>query len=808
MALGQSSGGPDRQLSIFLSLTSPLARNAKSNKTKPKSRGHSSCGEKLEVPQRQGQASSQEGSPPEKKLGVSRGNARRVGERGAQNRGELATGGPNQVKPKETTTEVRWRKNLGFPEGTRDSSWQEERPKPKRVERPKPKRVVKRSAQTTKPKEQRQCRGGEKTWGFQTERKASRPEGRPKPRRRGAPKTEASGQEERPTNKTERTATVSRWGKNLGFPDGTQGESARGAPKTEAKRSAQNRSEWSRGAPNQQNRKNSDSGAVGKKLGVSRRNARRVGQGGAQNRGEEERPKPKRVVKRSAQPTKPKEQRQWRGGEKTWGFQTERKESRPEGRPKPRRVGKRSAQPTKSKEQRQRRGGGKTWGFHRERKASRPKGRPKPKRVAKRSARQKNRREWPRGAPNQQNRKNSDSGAVGKKLGVSRRNARRVGQRGAQNRGEKARGAPNQQNRKHSDRGAVGKKIGVSRGNTRRAGQRGAQNRDESARGAPNKQNRKNRDRGAVGKKLGVSRGNTRRVGQRGAQNRGESPRGAPNQQNRKNNDRGAVGKKLGVSRGNARRVGQRGAQNRGESPRGAPNLQNRKSQRKRCGGEKTWGFQRERKASRRNGRPKPRRVGKRSNQPTKPKEQATEVRWGENLGFPEGTQGESARGAIKKEECRQEERRTNKTQRDGDRGAVGRKLGVSRGNARRVGQRGAQHRGESPRGATSQQNPKSRRQRCGGEKTWGFQRERKASRPEGRPTPRRVAKRSAQPTKPNEPATEVRWGKNLGFPEGTQGESARGAPNTEASRQEERPTNKTQRAGDRGVVERKLGVS
>jgi hypothetical protein len=157
---------------------------------------------------------------------------------------------------------------------------------------------------------------------------------------RGAPKTEKSGQEERPTNKTERTSTVARWGKKLGFPDGTQGESARGAPKTEvsrqeerptnkiqrtatevrwgknlgfpegtrdsswqeerpkpkrvAKRSAQNRSEWSRGAPNQQNRKNSDSGAVGKKLGVSRRNARRVGHRGAQNRGDEERPKPRR----------------------------------------------------------------------------------------------------------------------------------------------------------------------------------------------------------------------------------------------------------------------------------------------------------------------------------------------------------------------------------------------------------------------------------------------------------------------------------------------------------------------------------
>ena len=194
----------------ILSLTSPLARNAKSNKTKPKSRGHSSCGEKLGVAQRQGQASSQEGSPPEKKpwgfrrqrkasWRKGRTKPRRVGNRRAQ-----------PSKPKETTTEVGWRKNLGFPEGTRDSSWQEERPKPKRV----------------------------------------------------------------------------------------------------VKRSAQNRSEWSRGAPNQQNRKNSDSVAVGKKLGVSRRNARRVGQRGAQNRGEEERPKPKRVVKRSAQPTKPKEQRQ------------------------------------------------------------------------------------------------------------------------------------------------------------------------------------------------------------------------------------------------------------------------------------------------------------------------------------------------------------------------------------------------------------------------------------------------------------------------------------------------------------------
>jgi hypothetical protein len=100
--------------SSILSLTSPLARNAKSNKTKPKSRGHSSCGEKLGVPQRQGQASSQEGRPPEKKLGVSRGNARRVGERGARNRGELATGGPNQVNRKRQRQRCGGEKTWGF----------------------------------------------------------------------------------------------------------------------------------------------------------------------------------------------------------------------------------------------------------------------------------------------------------------------------------------------------------------------------------------------------------------------------------------------------------------------------------------------------------------------------------------------------------------------------------------------------------------------------------------------------------------------------------------------------------------------
>jgi hypothetical protein len=166
--------------------------------------------------------------------------------------------------------------------------------------------------------------------------------------------------------------------------------------------------------------------------------------------------------------------------------------------------------------------------------------------------------------------------------------------------------------------------------------------------------------------------------------------------------DRGAVGRKLGVSRGNARRVCQRGAQNRGESPRGAPNQQNLKSQGRRCDGEKTWGFQEERQASRPEGRPKPRRVAKMSAQPTKPKEPATEVR-------------------------------------------CGKKLGVSRGKARRAGQRGAQNRSESARWAPNKEIRRGQRQRCGGEKTWGFQRERKASWPKGRPKPRRAGKRSAQ---------------------------------------------------------------
>ena len=783
MALGQSSGGPGRQLSIFLSLTSPLARNAKSNKTKPKSRGHSLCGEKLEVPQRQGQASSQEGSPPEKKRWgfrrqrkaswrKGRTKPRRVGNRRAQ-----------PSKPKETTTEVRWRKNLGFPEGTRDSSWQEERPKPKRVvkrsaqnrsewsrgapnqqnrknsdsvavgkklgvsrrnarrvgqrgaqnrgeeERPKPKRVVKRSAQPTKPKEQRQCRGGEKTWGFQTERKESRPEGRPKPRRRGAPKTEASGQEERPTNKTERTATVARWGKNLGFPDGTQGESARGAPKTEASRQEER--------PTNKIERTATEARWGKNLGFPevRQGEPAKGAPKSEASGQEERPTNK--TERTATVAR------WG---KNLGFPDGTQGESARGAPKTeeRRQEERPTNKTESTATEAR--WGKKLGFPEGMQGESAKGAPKTE-----ARRQEER-------PTNKTERTATEGRWGKNLGFPE---------GTQ--GESAKGAPKTEASRQEERptnkterttteARWGKNLGFPEGTQ-----------GESARGAP---------------KTEASRQEER-----------------PTYKTERASERGAVGKKLGVSRGNARRVGEMGAQNRDESARGAPNQQNRKNKRQRCGGENTWGFQRERKASRRNGRPKPRRVGKRSAQPTKPKEQATEVRWGENLGFPEGTQGESARGVPNTEASRQEERPTNKTQRAGDRGEVGRKLGVSRGNARGVGQRGAQHRGESPRGAPNQQNPMSRRQRCGGEKTWGFQRERKASRPEGRRTPRRVAKRSAQPTKPKEPATEVWWRENLGFPEGTQGESARGAPNTEASRQEERPNRKTQRASDRGAV-------
>jgi hypothetical protein len=67
-------------------------------------------------------------------------------------------------------------------------------------------------------------------------------------------------------------------------------------------------------------------------------------------------------------------------------------------------------------------------------------------------------------------------------------------------------------------------------------------------------------------------------------------------------------------------------------------------------------------------------------------------------LGFLEGTQGESARGRRTQRRVAKRSAQTEKHKRASDRGAVGRKLGVSRGNARRVGQRGAEHGGESPR--------------------------------------------------------------------------------------------------------------
>ena len=72
-----------------------------------------------------------------------------------------------------------------------------------------------------------------------------------------------------------------------------------------------------------------------------------------------------------------------------------------------------------------------------------------------------------RGAPNQENRRASDTGVVGEKLrvsrmqgkiGVSRGNARQVGKRGTQRQAELARAAPNQQNRKSQRHKCGGKK--------------------------------------------------------------------------------------------------------------------------------------------------------------------------------------------------------------------------------------------------------------------------------------------------------------------------------------------------------------
>ena len=249
----------------------------------------------------------------------------------------------------------------------------------------------------------------------------------------------------------------------------------------------------------------------------------------------------------------------------------------------------------------------------------------------------------------------------------------------------------------------------------------------------PTKQNRRVGDTAHVGKNPGFPKGKARRVRKRGAHLR----------------------KNLGVSGGNARRVGERGAQNRGELATGGPNQVNRKRQRQRCGGEKTWGFQRERetagKRSAQNrsewsrGAPKTEASGQEERPTNKTERTATVARWGKYLGFPDRTQGESARGAPKTEASRQEERPTNKTERASDRGAVGKKLGVSRGNARRVGQRGDQNRVESPRGAPNQEIRRGQKQRCGGEKTWGFQRESKASWPNGRPKPKQVFNRSAK---------------------------------------------------------------
>jgi hypothetical protein len=236
-------------------------------------------------------------------------------------------------------------------------------------------------------------------------------------------------------------------------------------------------------------------------------------------------------------------------------------------------------------------------------------------------------------------------------------------------------------------------------------------------------------DRGAVGKKLGVSRGSARRVGERGH----PKPRrvGKRSTQPTKPKEPATEvrwGKNLGFLEATQGEFSKGAPKTKASWQEERPTKKKLKGRRQRFGGEKTWGFQWERKASLRKGHPKPRRVGKRSAQPKKLKEPVTEVRWGKNLGFTEGTQGELAKGAPKTKASWQEERQTNKIEGASDRGAVGKKLGVSRGNARRVGEGGTQNQGELARGAPNQQNRRSQRQRCGGEKTQGFQRERKAS--------------------------------------------------------------------------------
>jgi hypothetical protein len=173
-----------------------------------------------------------------------------------------------------------------------------------------------------------------------------------------------------------------------------------------------------------------------------------------------------------------------------------------------------------------------------------------------------------------------------------------------------------------------------------------------------------------------------------------------------------------------------------------------------------------------------------------------TEVRWGQNFGFLNARQtwgfqrqhNKFARGAPKGKPCWQEEHPTNKTERASGIGAVGKnigvsrmqgKLGVSRGNARQAGKRGAQP-----------TKPRSQRHNSHLGRNLGFP---KANANMGfhYGTPRRVEKIGAQrhgkrgnailqdgrPTnKTEEPATQLMWEKNWGFQKTRKGELARWA--------------------------------
>jgi hypothetical protein len=188
------------------------------------------------------------------KLGVSRGNARQVGKRGAQRQAELARRAPKPTKPKDPVTQVWWEKNLGFPECKENLGFPEEMQGKlaRGVPKGKPSWQEERPSQQNRKSQRHRC-GGEKNLGFpECKENLGFPEEMQGKLARGAPKSKLSWQEERPTNKTEGasdTGVVEK--KTLGFPNARKTWCFQRQCK--ASWGAQRQAKLARRAPNQQN---------------------------------------------------------------------------------------------------------------------------------------------------------------------------------------------------------------------------------------------------------------------------------------------------------------------------------------------------------------------------------------------------------------------------------------------------------------------------------------------------------------------------------------------------------------------------